>query len=141
MIRTSSVSARTTLILSRFRFHLTTVRGEAERQLLVEQAALHGFSGDPANPTWLDEASTLELLEAIPTANVTPRQATEFLVEAMDHRSAWWPWLHEALEEAKDELLHQHRAAREAATATGRFRAEAVTPMDVLGLYVLLPHI
>jgi hypothetical protein len=140
-IRTAAVSQRTTLLLSRFRFHLTTIREDLERQLLVESAHLGAFRGDPTEPAWLDTAHALELLEADPSGNVSPRQAIDFLAEVIDNDAAWLPGLDEAIQEAATELLHQHRAAREAAGATGRFRVEAVRPIDVLAIYVLLPDV
>ena len=138
-IRTSVVLVRTTLVLARFRFHLTTTRENVERQLLAEQAAVHAFSGPPDSPEWLDSAAMLNLLDAELTGNISPRQAQDFLDEAISKATSWMPWLDETLQEAADELLHQHRAAREAAATTGRFRVEPVRPIDVLGLYVLLP--
>jgi hypothetical protein len=83
----------------------------------------------------------LELLEAEPSGNVTPRQASEFAGEAVASVDSWMPWLETALEGNADELLEQHRTAREAAGARGRFRVEALKPIDVLGLYVLLPDL
>ena len=140
-IRTSAVSSRTTLILSRFRFHLTTTREGVDSQLLAEQAAVHAFAGAPSSPTWIDKAHALELLSSDPSGNITPRQATDFLTEVTTNVEHWMPWIEESLQEAGDELLHEHRTAREAAAATGRYRIEGLTPIDVLGLYVLLPDI
>ena len=138
-MRTKAVEQRTVLILTRFRFHLSSTRDDRERQILAEQAGVHAFTGAPSNPEWLDTASALALLDAEPTANVTPRQATEFITEVIDAQDAWMPWIEGALEEEAAELLHQHRSVREAAAATGRFRVDALTPVDVLGLYLLLP--
>ena len=140
-IRTSAVPTRTTLILSRFRFHLTTTREGVDRQLLAEQAAVHAFAGAPGTPTWIDKAHALELLSAEPSGNITPRQATDFLTDVTTNVEHWMPWIEESLQEAGDELLHEHRTAREAAAATDRYRIESLTPIDVLGLYVLLPDI
>ncbi len=140
-IRTAAVSTRSTLILSRLRFHLTTTREGIDRQLLAEQAAAGAFTGSPDSPNWLDTASTLALLDAVPTANLTPGQATDFLSEITAAKDHWMPWVVQAGQEAADELLHQHRTAREAAAATGRFRVEALHPIDILGLYVLLPDL
>jgi superfamily II DNA or RNA helicase len=139
--RTSAVSTRTTLLLSRVRFHLTTTREGAEHQLLAEQASVCAFSGNPANPNWIDTSTALTLLAAVPTANVTPAQSRDFVAEVVAAADAWMPWLEEKGREAADELLHQHRTAREAAVATGRFRVEALRPIDVLGIYVLLPDL
>lgn len=141
VIRTNAVSVRTAVILSRYRFHLSTTREGVERQLLAEQAGVHGFTGSPNDPKWLDTATVLHLLDAEPTANVTPRMAQDFLAEMIEAQPSWIPWVEEALEEAADELLHQHRTAREAAATTGRFRVEALRPVDVLGVYVLLPDV
>lgn len=144
-IRTTAVTARTTLILARFRFHLTTIRTGSERQLLAEEAAVHAFTGPPSNPTWLDPVRALKLLVAEPSGNVSPRQASDFLTEVTDNAGSWIGDLEAFLQDAADILLEEHRVAREAAlrtreaAGTANYRVEALTPIDVLGLYVLLP--
>lgn len=141
VIRTNAVDTRTTIILSRFRFHILTIREGEQKQLLAEQANVGAFEGSPSEAAWLDASSALGLLNAEPTANVTPRQATEFLTDVVESANAWMPWLEATLGEEGAELIHQHRAAREAAGGTGRFRVEPLTPVDILGLYVLLPDL
>ena len=71
VIRTDKVSRRTTALLLRLRFHLiATGRDGAEQPLLAEDVALVGFEGTPDDPTWLDERSIEQLLDASPSANV-----------------------------------------------------------------------
>ncbi len=148
-IRTQAVTARTTLILSRFRFHLTISRDGVERQILAEEASVNAFTGAPASPTWLDPADVPGLLAAEPSGNVAPRQASEFLTEVTADAHQWLPWLEDSLAAAAELLLEQHQSARIAAARTKREAAtssrgvwvEAVKPIDVLGIYLLLPDL
>ena len=54
-VRTTAVSARTTLLLVRRRFDIEMTRGRSRRRLLAEDSAVHAFSGDGTEPTWLSE--------------------------------------------------------------------------------------
>ncbi len=55
VIRTSDVPTRTTLLLVRYRFHLTLPsRASETRQLVAEDARLLAFTGAPANPHWIE---------------------------------------------------------------------------------------
>jgi hypothetical protein len=40
-----------------------------------------------------------------------------------------------------DALLEDHRRVREASDARGKYTVKALLPVDVIGLYVLLPRV
>ncbi len=140
VIRTSSVSKRTTLLLVRFRYHLVVTREGDERALLAEDVGVLGFEGSPSAPAWLSEEDAAALLEATPDANVGADQARHFLSQVIDGFDAVQPALEEEAIRRGDVLLDAHRRVRDAAHGTGRYHVEPQLPPDVLGVFVLLPH-
>ncbi|HXF72303.1 MAG TPA: hypothetical protein VNO79_06810, partial [Actinomycetota bacterium] len=143
VIRTGAVERRTTLLLLRYRFDVTTRarRGEPHAQL-AEDAGLLAFEGPPEDPTWLPPERAEALLEAAPAANVAPEQARDLVgrvVEGIDHLT---PRLEEAARRRAEEIREAHERVRRAARATGvRTTVEPKLPVDALGVYVLLPGV
>jgi superfamily II DNA or RNA helicase len=138
VIRTDAVTTRTTLLVARYRFDLFV--GAEANQLLAEDAAVLAFTGDPNQPDWLDPEQAELLLAAQPVANVASGQAREVVDEMLGAAAGWLPQLDEYAREAANRLLHSHHRARAAVRLrTSSDRVEARLPVDVLGLYVLLP--
>ena len=138
VIRTDAVATRTTLLVARCRFDLFV--GTDANQLLAEDAAVLAFTGDPHEPDWLDPDLAELLLNAQPVANVASGQAREVVDEMLGAAAGWLPQLDEYAGEAANRLLHSHHRARAAVRLrTASDRVEARLPVDVLGLYVLLP--
>jgi superfamily II DNA or RNA helicase len=138
VIRTDTVTTRTTLLVVRYRFDLFV--GADANQLLAEDAAVVAFTGDPHNPDWLDPEHAERLLAAQPVGNVASGQAREVIDEMLGAAAGWLPQLDEYAREAANRLLHSHRRVRTAVRVrTASDRVEARLPVDVLGLYVLLP--
>ena len=77
VVRTSAVSTRTTLLLVRYRFHLTLPSRSGERTAVAEDAALLAFEGGTSDPTWLDGDDVRRLLDARASGNVPAAQARE----------------------------------------------------------------
>ena len=75
VVRTSSVSKRTTALLLRFRFDLITARGPSETVQLAEDAGLIAFEGAPSEAMSLDPDRAESLLSSKPTGNVPAQQA------------------------------------------------------------------
>lgn len=140
VIRTRAVERRTTLLLLRVRIHLgVRRRGEAQRELLAEEAALRAFTGTAADPTWLSDEEAETLLAASPHGNVAPDQARALLAKEVEALGDLRPQLDEFAEARADEALAAHRRVREDVKGTGTFSARAQLPADVLGLYVYFP--
>lgn len=140
VIRTSAVTIRTTLLLTRYRFHLVTVKGGEERPLVAEDSGVLAFTGPPTDPAWLSSLDVLPLLQAKPTANTSPVEATDFLRSVIAATEAWQHQLDREANTRAEALLDSHERVREAARQRGvRYRVSAQLPADVLGIYVYLP--
>jgi superfamily II DNA or RNA helicase len=138
VIRTDAVAARTTLLVARYRFDLFV--GADANQLLAEDAAVLAFTGTPDKPEWLDADAAEQLLAAQPNGNVAPGQAQEIIDEMLATSGEWLLTLDQFANAAADRLLDSHRRVRSALRmGTRSDRVEARLPVDVLGLYVLLP--
>lgn len=138
VVRTDAVTTKTTLVLVRQRFDIHI--GAGAQELLAEDAAIHAFTGSTGAPVWVDGDTVEQLLRAEAVANVSDQQAREFMIETL----AELPALHDELgrfaNESADHLLVSHNRAR--STVRLRTAADAVAPrlpVDVLGVYVLLP--
>ena len=139
-MRTSAVARRTTLLLTRFRFHIISQRGRGqERPLLAEDCLLLGFEGAPGSAEWIDPADAEALLDASPSGSITPEQARDFVATVVDEHSTIQRRLDEVAVTRAAELLRDHEQVRESARDRTNYRVEPQLPPDILGIYVLLP--
>jgi superfamily II DNA or RNA helicase len=139
-MRTRSVEERTVLLLLRGRYVIHEPRPGGRRELLAEEALVAGFRGDYDAPEWLptEEAARL-CAEAEPAANVAPGQAALWLRELEGVLPELQPTLDDLGRARAEELLAAHRRVRAAARQTGRPSVEAKLPLDVIGVYILMP--
>ncbi len=148
VMRTSSVSKRTVLLLLRFRYHIVTHRRTEEVPLLAEACEVAAFRGRAGAPEWLaeEEAETL-LREATPAANISAEQAGAQIQRLLDEAflqdgGTLLPVLNEITETRGQALLEAHRRVRTASQQKGiRHTVRPQLPPDVLGVYILLPVI
>ena len=63
------------------------------------------------------------------------------LQQALDMLPAWAPQLEAMANERAQALLQDHRRVREAAEAKGTYQVTASLPVDVMGIYVLVPAV
>jgi hypothetical protein len=140
-IRTKAVEKRTTLLLMRFRFHITMEKkGEESRPLLAEECRLVAFTGAPEKAEWLSKEEAERVMQASPDANVNPDQARDFVQKAIDGLGNLRPVLDQVANRFGDELLGAHMRVRHAARETAvHTRVEPNLPPDVLGVYIYLP--
>lgn len=138
VVRTDAVSTRTTLLVVRYRFDLHL--GGGANQLLAEDAGVLAFTGSPDAPVWFSGDDVDRLLTAEATANVSDAQAREVINETLDGAAALLPHLEVLAHEAAQRLRESHNRARTSVRMrTNADRVEVRTPVDVLGVYVLLP--
>jgi hypothetical protein len=139
-IRTQAVQRRTSLLLTRMRFHLTLRQGNRpERKLLAEDAQILAFVGRPDGPEWLDTGAAERLLTAQSDADISHEQRVTFVTRLVDSLPALTPELNRIAGERATELTATHARVREGAGARGRVTVDAQLPVDILGVYVLLP--
>lgn len=142
VVRTSSVSVRTTLLVARFRFHLELPSRTGTRQLVAEDVATLAFEGAPAQAKWLDADAAGALLAATPSGNVPAPQAQQFVTRVVDGLDGLRPHLDAHGTELAERLLAAHRRVRQASSEI--VRGLKVTPeagADVLGVFVFIPSI
>jgi len=138
IVRTRRVTARTTLVVVRFRYHLKP-RVSEELTLLCEEIVPLAFHGTAQSPQWIEGAEAEALLSARPDAS--PIQSL------VDHQL---PLLLGGLPDLQTALgaiatqraalqLQAHERVREATRDRAKVRIEPVLPVDILGAYLLLP--
>jgi len=133
---TTAVQRMTRLVLLRIRYKLT-IHARKERLLLTEEAALVAIEG---NTTTATGEPARELLNAPAAADLAPSARERFIARAKEEL----PTLIEGpltgfVRSRADELAQDHARLRAAAGSASRVTVEAVTPPDVIGLFVLMP--
>jgi len=142
VVRTDAVSIRTTLLLVRYRFHLTLPSRAGERTAVAEDAAMLAFEGSPQHATWLDEEAVQQLISAKAAANVSGGQAESFITRALDNLADLTGHLDDTGELLAARLDASHRRVRQAAGEIRRgLSVKVERPADVLGVYVFLPTV
>lgn len=141
VVRTASVSKRTTVLLLRMRFHIVNQgRDGKERPLLAEDLALVGFSGSPDRAEWLEPEAVEQLLQAEADANIGAEPARNAVARIVDRFDAVVPALNQFADERGQALFDAHRRVRKATKAGVRaLKVDVHKPADVLGIYVFLP--
>lgn len=142
-VRTNAVKMRTTLLLTRFRYHLVVVEEGEERQLLAEDSLLMAFEGAPEQAQWLDDDAAEALLSATSAGNMSKTEAINFVQPVIaGYEAHLRPTLEQVALERGEKLLHAHRRVRSESHRTGvRYRVEPQLPVDVLGVYVFVPRV
>jgi superfamily II DNA or RNA helicase len=140
VIRTKSVSTRTTLLVVRYRFHLQLPSRTGSRELVAEDVAALAFEGSPGKPHWLSPEAVTPLLHARPSGNVPAPQAAQFITRALDGLPDIATHLAHHGEELAARLLASHRRVRQASADVVRGLTVTVEPgADVLGVFVYVP--
>jgi hypothetical protein len=139
VLRTSSVKVPTTLLMFRCRNVIEEKRTPGH-QLVAEEMLLWGYRGAPGNSDYLtmDEARAL-LANARPDGDLTPERCARII----EDRVAAVPLLRPAfdlLAEQRSQHLVEAHERFSALVEKKRFGVVyPVLPMDVLGIYVLMP--
>ena len=138
VVSTSSVAARSTLLVARFRYHLR-VGEHGDGTILCEEIAPLAFTGPVEAPQWLSSEEGEHLLAARPERNLLPSAIGQQLDVLLPALSKIRIALERVAKERATAQLDAHRRARDASRGRGRIAVEPVLPVDVLGAYVLLP--
>jgi superfamily II DNA or RNA helicase len=140
VIRTNAVDTRTTLLLVRYRFHLSLPSRTGPRQLVAEDTRILAFQGAPTNAVWLPTDDGLALLDAAADQNTDPTFSQNTMTRVLHGLDALTPHLEEYGDQLADELLTSHRRVRGASGDIVRgLSVSAQRPADILGSYVYLP--
>lgn len=132
------VEVVTTLYLLRLRHQLSYVRRRQPHQLMAEETVALAVQGR-SNPVWLSEEGVAALLQCQPSANLAPEQIRREVESAMRLLRAHPERLEALARQRAEALLADHRRVREAARDVGQYSVSPCLPVDLMGVYVLLP--
>lgn len=136
-IFTRDVAVRTLLLLMRLRCQITYARQGVDkpRILLAEKAMRIAVQGDE-----ITEGDAVESVSrATPERNMADAARARQIEWGLTRVNDLKPRLDELADQHARLVLEDHRRIRDAADARGSYRIEAVKPVDVIGLYVLVP--
>jgi len=139
VLRTPAVTATTTLLMFRCRNVIEEKRSQGH-QLVAEEMLLWGYRGQPSDGDFLtsDEARLL-LDEARPSGDLTPERAAR----EIESRVAVLPDLRPAFDALAEERCQHLVEAHERFSSLVEKKRFGVVypilPMDVLGVYLLMP--
>ncbi|TAN04563.1 MAG: helicase SNF2, partial [Rhodanobacteraceae bacterium] len=132
------VTLKTTVLLLRIRHQLSITQAGRTRLLLCEEAVAVAAAG--SGPfTELTPQATRDLLGLEATRNLPVALRDRQIQAALDALPGWQPQLEGIANARAQALLADHRRVREAAEGRGSYQVSATLPVDVMGLYVLLP--
>jgi hypothetical protein len=140
VISTSAVSARTTLLVARFRYHLQIAGADAET-ILCEEIVPLACTGPSDAPQWLSPDESERLLAARPERNLSATAIDQQVGLLLPALPKFQQSLATVAAERAAAQLTVHERVREAAHTKGRVTIEPVLPVDILGAYVLLPKL
>ena len=128
----------TTLFLLRLRHQLSAQRRGVTRLLMAEETVAVAFEGR-TEPRWIENPNTLRLLEVTPSGNLDPETAAREIRHALTLLRASTARLETLARTRAELLLQDHRRVRDAAGDKGTYTVSPCLPVDVIGVYVLLP--
>ena len=140
VVRTSAVSERTVLLVTRFRHHLRS-RGAEGETILCEEIVPLAYRGPAEAPDWIAPEESEGLLAARPEDNLLPTAVDQQLDLLLPDLSSLQVALEGLADERATAQLQAHQRVRAATRAKGRISVEPVLPVDILGAYVLLPKL
>jgi superfamily II DNA or RNA helicase len=135
---TNDVEVATTLYLLRVRHQLSYVRRREPFQMMAEETVTLAVRGR-ANPEWLADNQAARLIECTPSGNLSPEAVQREVRQALEFLAAHPQQLQALAQQRGDALLDDHKRVREAARDVGQYNVKPCLPVDVMGVYVLLP--
>lgn len=140
VLRSREVAQVTVLVEFRVRNVIATLQGRQE--IVAEEMLLwgwQGYAGDSAKYLSADQAKEL-LNRAKASANMSAEEQKYWLEEALGNLKNLEPLFEQLARERAAHLVEAHERFREALDKGHRFKVvEPVLPMDLMGLYVLVP--
>ena len=138
--KTKGVAEKTSLLVVRLRYHLKVKRRSgSDAPLLAEEVLTLAFTGSQADPQWLDEADSKNLLDIVPSGNLPASLVTQQLKHFIGGVDTLRPKLDEVAKTRAEALKDAHTRIRQSAKMTGTIAVTPVDEVDILGCFILLP--
>ena len=112
-----------------------------KRDLIVEETQAVAVTGVGSNAEWISDPAEVEkLLHFIPSSNLTGDAVRDAVRRAIDYAEANRPRFEAFAAERAKTLLADHRRVRDASDDRGSFGVKPILPVDIMGVFVLLPE-
>jgi superfamily II DNA or RNA helicase len=135
---TEAVDVVTTLYVLRLRHQLSYVRRRQPYQLMAEETVTLAVRGR-SKPEWLIDEETDNLLKCEPSGNLPVDVMRREIKQALDFIQSQSNYIESLAKSRSEILLSDHQRVREAARDVGQYNVSPCLPVDVIGVYVLLP--
>ena len=137
----NTVQSLTTVLMLRLRHQLSSADARGGDTLLVEEAiavALRSVDGGKRFEI-LSGDEPLQWLTASPAETIDDRTRETRVSGALAQQDQWMPVVENFARVRSELLLADHRRVREASRSKGRYEVTPLLPVDVIGVFVLLP--
>ena len=112
-----------------------------KRDLIVEETQAVAVTGAGENAEWVYDPTAVErLLHFIPSSNLTGDAVRHAVRRALDYAEANRARFESFAAERAKTLLADHRRVRDASDDRGSFGVKPILPVDIMGVFVLLPE-
>lgn len=142
VLRTSGVKQKT--VLFQLRVRNVIAEQPADRQIVAEEMWLWGYEGDISQHHFLNKEEALRLLMTVKASqNLDLPQQTFWLDEEMawvNDEALFRKQTDDVALERAEHLVESHTRFRKLVSGSKYKVVEPVLPMDVLGIYILLPE-
>lgn len=138
VIRTRAVTIKTTVLVFRVRNVIRERGGQTD--LVAEEMLVWGYRGSPEDADFLTPDEGRALLDSgEPSADMTTQQRTMFLDDESDILTYLKADFDKVAYERAEKLVAAHERVRQVLGGKKYQVITPVLPMDVLGIYVLVP--
>lgn len=138
VIKCKEVESKTTILL--FRVRNVIEEKSSKHQLVAEEMLLWGYRGNPSAQDFLSYEEAHDLLnKARPSEMMTPAARVSFLENELRNLPDLKDQFDQVAFERAENLVEAHERFRRVMGGTRHQVVEPVLPMDVMGIYILLP--
>jgi len=135
----TSVTQKTVIVQYRVRNLIKQKKGSHE--FLAEEMLLWGYEGNPVSGTILDAIRAKDLLlSAKVNRDINPEQQEKFLEKELEVIKSRQAEADTIARERSEKLVEAHERYRKALKSK-EYEVGAVLPMDLMGIYIILPEI
>ena len=135
------VQTQTTVLLLRLRHQLSSIDARGGDTLLVEEAVAVAMRSAEGGRRFeiVSGDEPMQWLTAPPAETLDDRARASRVSQVLALQNQWQPVLEAYARARADALLADHRRVREASRSRGRYEVTPLLPVDVIGVFVLLP--
>lgn len=138
VIRCREVAVKTTLLLFRVRNVIQEKAGST--QLVAEEMLIWGYEGSPHERKAITYERAMELMHtALPSMNMTEHERGQWLTDELQELPELGTEFDIVAMERANILIEAHERFRKVLGGTHYKVVEPVLPMDLMGVYILLP--